>query len=62
MEANRLAMRKMLEVGSKIEDVGEIVFRAIENEQFYILTDDSRRFKNSVKSRMKNILKSFEET
>ncbi len=61
MEANRLAMRKMLEVGSKIEDVGEIVFRAIENEQFYILTDDSRRFKNSVKSRMKNILESFEE-
>ena len=60
MEANEKAMRKMIEAGLNPEKVGEIIFKAIENEQFYILTDDSRRFKNSVKLRMKNILKAFE--
>lgn len=50
-----------LERGVTPEKVGNIVFEAIKDDAFYILTDTGDIFSNLVKNRMNNILNAFEQ-
>ncbi len=49
------------ERGISGEKVGDIVFEAIKDDAFYILTDTGELIETLVKSRMNNILDSFEQ-
>ncbi|MHA2086804.1 MAG: SDR family NAD(P)-dependent oxidoreductase [Promethearchaeota archaeon] len=50
-----------MERGISGEKAGDIVFEAIKDDAFYILTDTSEMFEASVKNRMDNILNSFKQ-
>lgn len=43
------------------EKAGDIVFEAIKDDAFYILTDTGEQFESLVKTRMNNILNAFEQ-
>ena len=60
MEANKKAMKQMNANGMDPEELAVILFQAIQDEQFYIITDKFRRFRSSIKKRMEKILKAFE--
>ena len=47
--------------GISPDKVGEIVFKAIKDNAFYILTDNGLVLKRMVENRMKRILKAFEQ-
>jgi hypothetical protein len=49
------------ENGISPDKVGEIVFKAIKDDVFYILTDTGPILKKMVENRMKRILKAFEQ-
>ncbi|KKM03162.1 hypothetical protein LCGC14_1777180 [marine sediment metagenome] len=47
--------------GISPEKVGEVVFKAIKDDVFYILTDNSDLLKGMIENRMKRILKALEQ-
>lgn len=51
----------MVEKGLSAEKVGDIVFNAIKDDSFYILTDTSLFWKRMVKVRMNGILEAFKQ-
>jgi NAD(P)-dependent dehydrogenase (short-subunit alcohol dehydrogenase family) len=55
-------MRHLIATGIACENVADIVFQAIRNEKFYILTHTHPSFKFMVKRRMGGILKAFKTT
>ncbi len=50
-----------LEAGTSPDKVGDIVFQAIKNDVFYILTDTRFMWKRMVKARMNGILEAFQQ-
>ena len=52
---------KAIEQGLSPDKAGDIVFEAIKNEFFYILTDASLMYKKLVKKRMEGILEAFQQ-
>ena len=52
---------KAIKNGLSPDKAGDIVFEAIKDEIFYILTDTSGLFKRMVKLRMSEILKAFDK-
>jgi NADP-dependent 3-hydroxy acid dehydrogenase YdfG len=55
------AILKMFEAGISPDKVGDIVFQAIKDDLFYILTDTSLSYRRMVKSRMDEILEAFQQ-
>ncbi|MHA2180661.1 MAG: SDR family NAD(P)-dependent oxidoreductase [Promethearchaeota archaeon] len=53
--------QRFAERGISGEEAGDIVFEAIRDDAFYILTDTGEMLEASVKNRMNNILNSFEK-
>jgi len=51
----------MFEAGISPEKAGDIIFDAIKDEAFYILTDTGLMFKNLVKERMNGIIDAFKQ-
>jgi len=51
----------MVNSGLSPNKVAEIVFQAIRDNKFYILTDNHYIYKKIVKRRLNTILKAFEE-
>jgi len=51
----------MWEIGLSPDKAGDIVFEAIKDEAFYILTDTGILWENMVKTRMNGILKAFKQ-
>ena len=51
----------MWETGLSLDKAGDIVFEAIKDEAFYILTDKAIFWKNMIKERMEGILDSFKQ-
>ena len=52
---------QLLESGLTSDKAGDIVFQAIKDEVFYILTDTSLIFRRMVKNRMEGILEAFKQ-
>ena len=50
---------RLLELAISPDKVGDIVFQAIKDDVFYILTDTTLTFKRMVKNRMNGILEAF---
>ena len=59
-QLNKTAIQS-LKKGESSDKVGDIVFQAIKNNIFYILTDTHHIWKKSVKNRMDGILNAYEE-
>lgn len=59
MEANKNVMQQMNRNGMDPLEVAEYIFQGIRNEDFFIIPDKYRNFKNSIKHRMERILKAF---
>lgn len=60
-EISAKAAIQNLEKGMSPDKVGEIVFQAIKNDIFYILTDSHYIFKKAVKNRLEGIINAFEQ-
>lgn len=58
--ANLEAMRTMNKMGISPEKAGELLFKGVENKDFYILTKKNTRIKKNIESRIKQILNAFE--
>jgi hypothetical protein len=52
---------QLLEAGITSDKAGEIVFKAIYDDAFYILTDTSLFYRRMVKNRMEGILQAFKQ-
>jgi len=50
----------MLKAGTSPNKAGDVVFEAIKNEIFYILTDTGYMWKKMAKNRMNGILEAFQ--
>lgn len=57
IERDMKRFRRNVEAGMSSEKVADLVFQAIRDEKFYILTDDSPWWKELVRNRMENLLK-----
>lgn len=60
-EPSQKLFRQMVNSGLSPNKVAEIVFQAIRDNKFYILTDNHYIYKKIVKRRLNTILKAFEE-
>ena len=52
---------KMYEKGTSPDQAGDVVFKAIRNEMFYILTETGIMWKKPLKARFDGILKAYEQ-
>ncbi len=60
-ESSQKLFKQMVNSGLSPNKVAEIVFQAIRDNKFYILTDKHFMYKKIVKRRLNTILKAFEE-
>jgi NADP-dependent 3-hydroxy acid dehydrogenase YdfG len=54
-------IRQMFEAGLSPDKVGEIVFQAIKDEVFYILSHTDLVYKKNIKNRMNRIIEAFQQ-
>ncbi|MFX0043409.1 MAG: hypothetical protein ACFE8L_10895, partial [Candidatus Hodarchaeota archaeon] len=60
-EPNIDLFKKLVKQGLSLEKVGDIVFEAIKDDAFYILTHTSFMWRKAVKDRMDGILEAFKQ-